>query len=55
MDACRHYNGYRSGADIRVHRSSEWVVKKVHCPVCHAEMEVVVHENTTVREIPSSK
>ncbi|SFG90329.1 hypothetical protein [Sporolactobacillus nakayamae] len=55
MDACRHYNGYQSSAEICVHRSSEWAVKKVRCPVCHAEIEVIVRENTTVREPPSSK
>ncbi|MCQ2009859.1 MAG: hypothetical protein ABF629_11925 [Sporolactobacillus sp.] len=47
MDTCHHYNGYQSGADMRVHRSSEWAVKKIHCPVCHAEI--------VVREIPIAR
>jgi hypothetical protein len=48
MDTCPHYNGYQSGADTtRLRRS----VKQVKCPVCRAELEVIVREETVVKEI----
>ncbi|MCO7125514.1 hypothetical protein NIE88_06985 [Sporolactobacillus shoreicorticis] len=47
MKTCPHYNGYQSGTDIRLNRS----VQQVKCPVCNAELEVVVREETGIKEI----
>ncbi|EST11966.1 hypothetical protein P343_09030 [Sporolactobacillus laevolacticus DSM 442] len=51
MDACPHYNGYRSALVTRKLGSGHYSVRRIKCPVCHADIEVIFRDEVKIKKI----